>query len=70
MSAVATAFAQIAAGDGAIKDIEALRNNMPKEIQNSNFAESWRSQPVKLFRLTKFTLPLAVSGDSLVTVFN
>ena len=33
--AVSTAIVQIAAGDGAIKDIEALRNDMPKEMQNS-----------------------------------
>ena len=41
--AVAIAIVQIAAGDGAIRDIEALRNDMPKEMQNSNYAESWRS---------------------------
>ena len=33
--AVSIAIVQIAAGDGAIKDIEALRNDMPKEMQNS-----------------------------------
>ncbi len=39
----AIAVVQIASGDGAIRDIEALRNDMPKEMQNSNYAESWRS---------------------------
>ena len=32
--AVAIAIVQIAAVDGAIKDIEALRSDMPKEMQN------------------------------------
>jgi len=68
--AVSTAIVQIAAGDGAIKDIEALRNDMPKEMQNSNFAESWRSQPVGLFRLLNLIVPVAVSGATLVTIYN
>jgi len=41
--AVSIAIAQIVEGDGSIKDIEALRNEMPKEMQNSNFAERWGS---------------------------
>ena len=65
---VSTAILQIAAGDGAIKDIEALRNDMPKEIQN--FAESWRSQPVGLFRLLNLIVPIAVSGVILITIYN
>ena len=59
---MAIAIVQIAAGDGAIRDIEALRSDMPKEMQNSNFAESWRSQPVGLFRLLNVIVPIAVSG--------
>ena len=65
---VSTAILQIAAGDGAIKDIEALRNDMPKESQN--FAESWRSQPVGLFRLLNLIVPIAVSGVTLITIYN
>ena len=61
---------QIAAGDGAIRDIEALRNDMPKEMQNSNYAESWRSQPIGLFRLLNLTVPIAVSGATLITIYN
>ena len=68
--AVAIAIVQIAAGDGAIKDIEALRNDMPKEMQNSNFAESWRFRPVGLFRLLNLIVPIAVSGATLVTIYN
>ena len=35
MLAIAIAIVQIAAGDGTIRDIKALRNDMLKEIQNS-----------------------------------
>ena len=68
--AVAIAIVQIAAGDGAIRDIEALRSDMPKEMQNSNFAVSWRSQPVGLFRLLNLIVPIAVSGATLLTIYN
>ena len=68
--AVAIAVLQIAAGDSAIRDIEALRNDMPKEMQNSNFAESWRSQPIGLFRLLNLIVPIAVSGATLLTIYN
>ena len=61
---------QIAAGDGAIRDIEALRSDMPKEMQNSNYAESWRSQPIGLFRLLNLIVPIAVSGATLLTIYN
>ena len=68
--AVAIAVLQIAAGDSAIRDIEALRKDMPKEMQNSNFAESWRSQPFGLFRLLNVIVPIAVSGATLLTIYN
>ena len=68
MLAVSIAIAQIVEGDGSIKDIEALRNDMPKEIQN--FAESWRSQPVGLFRLLNLIVPIAVSWAILITTYN
>ena len=68
--AIAIAIVQIAAGDGAIRDIEALRNDMPKEMQNSNFAKSWRSQPIGLFRLLNLIVPIAVSGATLLTIYN
>ena len=68
--AVAIAIVQIAAGDGAIRDIEALRSDMPKEMQNSNYAESWRSQPIGLFRLLNLIVPIAVSGATLLTIYN
>ena len=68
--AVAIAVVQIAAGDGAIRDIEALRNDMPKEMQNSNYAESWRSQPIGLFRLLNWIVQIAVSGETLLRIYN
>ena len=70
MLAIAIAIVQIAAGDGVIRDIEALRNDMLKEIQNSNYAESWRSQPIGLFRLLNLIVPIAVTGATLLTIYN
>jgi len=66
----AIAIVQIAAGDGAIRDIEALRNDMLKEIQNSNYAESWRSQPIGLLRLLNLIVLIALSGATLLTIYN
>ena len=68
--AITIGIVQIAAGDGAIRDIAALREDMPKEMENSNFAESWKGQPIPLFRALNFLVPIAVSGSVLVTIYN
>ncbi len=68
--ALAIAILQIAAVDGAIRDIEALRNDMSKEMHNSNYAESWQSKPIWLFRLLNLNVPIAVSGATLLTIYN
>ena len=70
MLAIAIAIVQIAAGDGTIRDIKALRNDMLKEIQNSNYAESWRSQPIGLLRLLNLIVLIALSGANLLTIYN
>ena len=67
--AVTIGIIQIAAGDGAIRDIAALREDMPKEIENSNFAESWRGQPIPLFRALNFLVPILISGSILLTIY-
>tara|TARA_Y100001954_G_scaffold39674_1_gene39749 strand:- start:264 stop:476 length:213 start_codon:yes stop_codon:yes gene_type:complete len=68
--AIAIAIVQIAAGDGTIRDIKALRNDMLKEIQNSNYVESWRSQPIGLLRLLNLIVLIALSGATLLTIYN
>ncbi len=70
MLAIAIAIVQIAAGDGTIRDIKALRNDMLKEIQNSNYVESWRSQPIGLLRLLNLIVLIALSGATLLTIYN
>ena len=70
MLAIAIAIVQIAAGDGTIRDIKALRNDMLKEIQNSNYLESWRSQPIGLLRLLNLIVLIALSGATLLTIYN
>ena len=67
--AVSIGIVQIAAGDGAIRDIAALREDMPKEMEKSNFATSWRSQPISLFRALNFLVPIFVSGSILLTIY-
>jgi hypothetical protein len=67
--AVAIGIIQIAAGDGAIRDIAALREDMPKEMENSNFADSWRGQPIPLFRALNFLVPIFISGSILMTIY-
>ncbi len=68
--AIAIGIVQIAAGDGAIRDIAALREDMPKDMENSNFAESWRGQPIPLFRALNFLVPIVVSGSILLTIYS
>ena len=68
--AIAIGIVQIAAGDGAIKDVAALREDMPKEMENTNFAESWRNTPIPLFRALNFLVPIFVSGSILLTIYS
>jgi len=66
--AISSAILQIAAGDGAIKDISAIRADMPEEMKNSSFGQSFDSAPFGMFRGLNFIIPTAIAASIVYTV--
>ena len=67
-SIVGAALYGVLAGNAAMKDIQALREDMDEETRDSNYGKSVLAQPFPVFRGLLFIIYLAIAITQLMMV--